>query len=42
MGEKMDPSFANFIDSISGKEAAVLLEALLDELGKGDIPSPQD
>lgn len=30
LGEKMDPDLANMIDSMTGKEAAALLDKLLD------------
>lgn len=30
LGEKMDPDLANMIDSMTGKEAAELLDKLLD------------
>ena len=32
--ERMDPALANFIDSISGKEAAALLESLLNKFSE--------
>lgn len=31
LGEKMDPALANFVDSMTGKEAAELLEKMLNE-----------
>ena len=31
LGEKMDPALANFVDSMTGKEAAELLEKILNE-----------
>ena len=34
LGERMDPALANFIDSISGKEAAALLESLLNKFSE--------
>ena len=33
LGEKLDPGFANMLDSMTGKEAAELLDKLL-EIGK--------
>ena len=30
LGEKIDPGFANMLDSMTGKEAAELLDKLLD------------
>ena len=34
LGERMDPALANFIDSISGKKAAALLESLLNKFSE--------
>ncbi len=31
LGEKIDPALANFVDSMTGKEAAELLEKMLNE-----------